>query len=262
VKSCPNTGPKPSASKTCEPLEPTISPPSISCAVASLVRISAPRAREMAWTVIGAVFGGNSSASSESLSPDGLWSKTSTPEPSGGLTPCVGAWESSGTKRYRSRLRRATLERLISDAGSSLLPTPSASRYGTSGNGDPHDGRGQYAHRGTPSLHTLAKRGLLPTATAGGCQSVRLTPERGEQGEAGSLAHGRSGPRPERPRGPAQAPGATAWTAQPGVGGVAHGLSTRVDRSRLQALGNAVVPQCAQVVGEIIRIALEPSEGV
>jgi len=104
--------------------------------------------------------------------------------------------------------------------------------------------------------------GALAHGNGGGCQSVRLTPERGEQGEAGSLAHGRSGPRPERPRGPAQAPGATAWTAQPGVGGVAHGLSTRVDRSRLQALGNAVVPQCAQVVGEIIRIALEPSEGV
>lgn len=39
-----------------------------------------------------------------------------------------------------------------------MYPTPTASRYGPSGNGDPGDGRGRYAHAGTPSLDTIAAR--------------------------------------------------------------------------------------------------------
>lgn len=37
------------------------------------------------------------------------------------------------------------------------------------------------------------------------------------------------------------------WATEPDVGRVAHGVPARVDR--LRALGNAVVPQCAEVVG-------------
>jgi DNA (cytosine-5)-methyltransferase 1 len=44
------------------------------------------------------------------------------------------------------------------------------------------------------------------------------------------------------------------WPLGPRVCGVDDGLSTRMDRDRLKALGNAVVPQCAQVVGEIINL--------
>lgn len=40
------------------------------------------------------------------------------------------------------------------------------------------------------------------------------------------------------------------WTVEPDVCGVAHGLPHRVDR--LRALGNAVVPQCAEVIGRLI----------
>lgn len=39
-----------------------------------------------------------------------------------------------------------------------LFPTPSASTYGTSGNGCPGDGRETYQHAGTPSLETMARR--------------------------------------------------------------------------------------------------------
>jgi DNA (cytosine-5)-methyltransferase 1 len=42
------------------------------------------------------------------------------------------------------------------------------------------------------------------------------------------------------------------WAVEPSVGRVADGIPDRVDR--LRALGNAVVPQCAQVVGEFIKI--------
>jgi DNA (cytosine-5)-methyltransferase 1 len=38
------------------------------------------------------------------------------------------------------------------------FPTPTASRYGTGGNGDPGDGRGKYAHAGSPSLDQIAVR--------------------------------------------------------------------------------------------------------
>lgn len=45
-------------------------------------------------------------------------------------------------------------------------PTPTASPYGTSGNGCPGDGRDEYAHKGAPGLETMAKTGQWPTPMA------------------------------------------------------------------------------------------------
>lgn len=52
------------------------------------------------------------------------------------------------------------------------------------------------------------------------------------------------------------------WTAQPPVHGVAHGVPCGVDRNK--QLGNAVVPQCAEVIGKMIRAVQdgEPWEAV
>ena len=44
------------------------------------------------------------------------------------------------------------------------------------------------------------------------------------------------------------ASGSDWWSTEPDVGRVANGIPSRVDR--LRALGNAIVPQCAQYVGE------------
>jgi len=48
-------------------------------------------------------------------------------------------------------------------------------------------------------------------------------------------------------------PGWTEWTGpQPGIRGGTHGFSVGVDGARLKALGNAVVPQCAEAIGRVI----------
>ena len=46
------------------------------------------------------------------------------------------------------------------------------------------------------------------------------------------------------------------WVVEPDVGRVAHGIPARVDR--LRGLGNAVVPQVAEVVGRVIMEMLAP----
>ena len=45
------------------------------------------------------------------------------------------------------------------------------------------------------------------------------------------------------------------WSSEPDLVRVVHGVSARVDgrRARIAALGNSVVPQCAEVVGWVIR---------
>lgn len=53
---------------------------------------------------------------------------------------------------------------------------------------------------------------------------------------------------------------ASHWSAAPVFRRVDDGVSGRVDRSRLKALGNAVVPQCAEVIGRIIAEAFRPED--
>ena len=48
----------------------------------------------------------------------------------------------------------------------------------------------------------------------------------------------------------AAALGASAWSAEPDVGRVAHGVPARVDR--LRCLGNAIVPQIAALIGHAL----------
>lgn len=44
----------------------------------------------------------------------------------------------------------------------------------------------------------------------------------------------------------------SGWHSEPGVRRALHGHASRLDRRRLAALGNAVVPQCAEVIGRAI----------
>jgi DNA (cytosine-5)-methyltransferase 1 len=63
--------------------------------------------------------------------------------------------------------------------------------------------------------------------------------------------------RPERAsrQGTARVVHHSGWTSEPCVARVVHGLSGRVDREK--ALGNSVVPQCAEVIGHIIQELLK-----
>ena len=54
-------------------------------------------------------------------------------------------------------------------------------------------------------------------------------------------------------------PNSSWWSTEPNVGRVAHGVPSRVDR--LRCLGNAVVPQVAQKIGEMILKAQIPAQG-
>ena len=110
---------------------------------------------ELAWMVIEAACGGSSSASSTSCGPHGSSSRTSQATAADGSLPSASDWSGSGTKRYRSRLRRAfSALPTVADA-SSLLPTPTASRYGSSNNGCPHDHRTEYRLKRNPSMWQL-----------------------------------------------------------------------------------------------------------
>ena len=130
-KSSLDTGQTPSATTTCAPS--VTSRPSTSSAAASLAKTFLPQAKELASLVLEAASGGNSPASLRQTGQLGLSLRTSQAEPSDGLMPCVGLWDSSATKRYRSQLRRQMSGLHTCDGESSLLPTPTAGDAKASG---------------------------------------------------------------------------------------------------------------------------------
>lgn len=75
---------------------------------------------------------------------------------------------------------------------------------------------------------------------------------RGEQGPRGSESHRRRRSR-EVCDGTAARTQVGAWSLVPPVRGVDDGVLSKLDRHRLKALGNSVVPQCAEIVGWMIR---------
>ena len=87
------------------------------------------------------------------------------------------------------------------------------------------------------------------------CKGQRKPAQRGEQCTRGSLADGRGDPwsRIASTRGE----GTEFRPPMSPVRDMDDGISPRLAREQLQALGNAVVPQCAEIIGWMIREIIE-----
>lgn len=132
-------------------------------------------------------------------------------------------------------------------------------RSGARGAGRPARGRARPADEASPGVATDAD---VSERSAPQARQFRSDVEATEPARSGGFtphAHRARQPQPRRPnleigRWPCDAD--RCWASEPDVARVAHGLSGRVDRER--ALGNAVVPQCAEVVGHVIRQLIKP----
>ena len=106
-----------------------------------------------------------------------------------GLATYSETWPTAGTMRNGRVFQRQPLVRRTSGGGSfsspsaeghqALYPTPTAERYGSSGNGQGNN----VQSRGRMSLETMAKKNLWPTPTAGDGQMS------GSRNLEGSSAH-------------------------------------------------------------------------
>jgi len=166
-------------------------------------------------------------------------------------------------RRYRSRSKLRTLGRRTAGRGSSWsrgeYPTPTAQRYGSGQNGDPCDGRDGYATKKNPSLETWATGWPTPTATdaaGGGSRNTATSKAKPGLSLTDAVVTGDSAGRLDRS------------TTQDGLSGSpAEGrplelnvpMDRRFRREALRALGNAVVPQCAEVAGHVLLSLLDES---
>jgi hypothetical protein len=161
---------------------------------------------------------------------------------------CVTPSDSMDTPACRFECAPVTWEPPISVPESSLLPTPTASSYGSCRGG----GSGRVG-KWRASLSAMAKHNTVADAAGNGRGEERQEQGRGSQGSEaqgdfwGGPARGGSGP--ER---------VGWWAVEPGVGRVADGVPERVDR--LRALGNAIVPQIAQVIARGIKVISESTQ--
>ena len=91
---------------------------------------------------------------------------------------------------------------------------------------------------------------VIATADADG-EPVRIKPER-RPARRTRAVRGQGQAEPVGDGGARAASGASGWPALPDLRRVDDGLSRGLDRRRLTALGNAVVPQVAEVVGHVV----------
>ncbi len=145
--------------------------PSTSSVADSPAKISASPAAVPVWTAPDLGFGGSSCESFATYDPGSSSWRTSQLSLIEGCTPYSGRWPKAGTTLSGTAYRLQPLAPPTGGTGSSWsrgeYPTPSATPFGSSNNGSPHDGRREeYATKGNPSLQTWASS-MWPTATQG-----------------------------------------------------------------------------------------------
>jgi hypothetical protein len=132
------------------------------CAEASPARTSASPGEVQDSPASARASGPSSRASSPSSRPRGSSSRTSRTVAGDGCPRCGGTCATSDILPVPSEFLPPTSARPTSGGGSSLWPTPTASRYGSGQNGCPGDGRERYAGAGKASLETMARTGRWP----------------------------------------------------------------------------------------------------
>ena len=140
-----------------------------SSAGGSPAKISQRQAQVLGWRGAAPAFGGSFCGSFARVCPDSSLLKTSQTLLSGGLAPYSGNLPKAGMMRSGtlsalepSGLATGVIE-FSSSHGFGVLPTPTASTYGSSQNGTRADGS-TFNQAGKPSLRTMAvRRGLGST---------------------------------------------------------------------------------------------------
>jgi hypothetical protein len=229
-------------------------------AVDSPVRTSATPASEQGSTANGPACGLNLHDSFASWNHDTSSWKTSQLCLDGDYQEFLETWPRAGMTRSGIAFQRPPLAPLIGEIASGSWPTPTA---------DDADN----VTRASGSFQSLTRVVMMPTPCA-------TDADKGGRGELYGFVNGTKGYRGGWPtpdahrRGPMTDPDATgariwsqtaadfgecrrqlgrAWAVEPDVGRVAYGVPARVDR--LRGLGNALVPQIAQWLGERIKEA-------
>lgn len=155
-----------------DPSEPTTSAAPPSCAEDSPARTSAQPEAAAVSTPNGPGFGGSTPESFASYDPTSSSWRTAQLSLVEGLGEYSGSWPRSGTMRSGIAYRRRPSAPLTRGTASGLLPTPTASEYGSSQNGiNGIGGENERPSAGTLSLFTMAARGILPTPTRGDAKS-------------------------------------------------------------------------------------------
>ncbi len=135
-----------------------------SSAAGSPARTSAPQERAKGSRASARGSGGSSRASSGKSTRSSSSSRTSPPVAGIGCPTCGETCTCWGTEPVPSRFLPSTSERPTSAAECLwLLPTPSASSYGTN-----QGGAAGRVGKVRASLQTMARKGLLPTPTIKG----------------------------------------------------------------------------------------------
>jgi hypothetical protein len=132
---------------------------------ASPARISRSRVVEGVSKASEAAYGENTPELWATFDHDSLSWKTSALSLLEDSPPFSETLPRSGMTRNGTLYRLPPLTRLIYGSDAGLLPTPTATEYGTTNNGQRGDGT-TYATAGKASLWTMARRGLLPTPRA------------------------------------------------------------------------------------------------
>lgn len=107
----------------------------------------------------------------EKLSPGSSFARMLLGSSIWNSTRCWLIWKPQVTPRRSLIFRLRAWVPTTFAIESGLLPTPTATEYGTGQNGNPGDGRSQYRGKGMPSLSTLARQ-MIPTPTAGDAKSA------------------------------------------------------------------------------------------